>query len=354
MEVPWRRIVLWSLVGTTVALLLALANMAGTREQLGGLVDARPDSPAAPLLERELGPDAVRAGGGHDGAYFYAVARDPFDLDAAAASIDAPRYRLQRIIYPVLAWLLHPTGGGDGLVWAMFSVGAIAVLAGSIGSGVLSANLGGPAWPAVAFGLMPGTVLSLRISVADPLALALAIWAVVLARLERWPAAFVLACAAVLTREVMLLVLIGFAVHRHDRRGFSLVVIPVVVSVLWAAFLFVSVPSGYNEGGTFALPPTGVITAVRFWLKGYEPLGLVTVAGSVALAVAALRSGGWRHPLAPIVALQLVLLLVAHADVLAPERNGTRVVMPLIIFSLLIVASRSTQEGPPRLAIGRS
>lgn len=182
MDVPWSRILIWPLAGTAVAAMLALANLAGTREDLGDLVDARPGTPAAPLLERELGAHAVRPGGGHDGAYFYAVARDPFDLKTAAAYIDAPRYRLQRIAYPLLAWVLHPTGGGPGLVWAMFAVGVLAVFAGGVGTGALSASFGGPAWPAVAFGLMPGTVLSLRISVADPLALALVVWALVFAR----------------------------------------------------------------------------------------------------------------------------------------------------------------------------
>jgi hypothetical protein len=350
MDVPWSRIVFWALAGTVAAAVLVLANLSDTREDLGDLVDARPGTPAAPLLERELGADAVRPGGGHDGAYFYAVARDPFDLETAAANIDAPRYRLQRIVYPLLAWALHPTGGGPGLVWSMFAVGVLATFAGGVGAGVLSVSFGGPTWPAVTFGLLPGTVLSLRISVADPLALALAVWALIFARRGAWPAAVMTACAAVLTREVMLLVLIGFLVYRHDRKGVLLVVVPATVSVVWAATLYAVVPSGYNEGGTLALPFTGLTTAVRFWLKGYEPLGFVTVLAAVVLGLAALRAGGWGHPLTPVIIIQLVLLVCSHADVLAPERNGSRVVMPLLVFSLIVVANRSASSRPSRLA----
>lgn len=162
--------------------------------------------------------------------------------------------------------------------------------------------------------------------------------------------AVAMACAAVLTREVMLLVLIGYLVHCHDRKGILLVVVPVTVSLAWAAILFAAVPSGYNEGGTLAFPFTGLTTAVRFWSKGYEPLGLVSVLVAVVLGIVALRTGGRGHALAPVIAIQLALLACSHADVLAPERNGSRVVMPLLLFSLVIMASRSASSRPSRLA----
>src|ERR671919_468424 len=49
-----------------------------------------------------------------------AIARDPMHLHDVADHLDRPRYRLQRPLYPLLAWLLHPGGGGMGLVLAMF------------------------------------------------------------------------------------------------------------------------------------------------------------------------------------------------------------------------------------------
>lgn len=80
---------------------------------------------------------------GHDGQQFYAIARAPMHLDDAAEHLDRPRYRLQRPLFPVLAWALHPSGGGTGLVWALIAVGVAGVLLSGLGAGALSTALGG-------------------------------------------------------------------------------------------------------------------------------------------------------------------------------------------------------------------
>ncbi|MEZ5134062.1 MAG: hypothetical protein R2699_03130 [Acidimicrobiales bacterium] len=79
---PWRPLVAATVAGTALCLVLMLANLSSTRDTFGGLVVAQPDALAAPVLRAELGDDAVGPGG-HDSAYFYVVARDPFDLDQA-------------------------------------------------------------------------------------------------------------------------------------------------------------------------------------------------------------------------------------------------------------------------------
>src|SRR4051812_19502537 len=173
----WRSVLIWALAGTAFAVVLTLVNLASTYDTLGGLVDAGPTDRAAPFLAKDIPDLPILAAGPHDGQQYYVIARQPMHPAAAAAGLDRPRYRLQRILFPWLAWALQPTGGGEGLVWAMFAVGVAGVLAGSVASGALSMQLRGPPWPAITFGLMTGSFTALRISTPDPLAVALVFWA---------------------------------------------------------------------------------------------------------------------------------------------------------------------------------
>ena len=132
---PWRSVLLWALVGTLLGVGLAVMNLVSTRDQLGGLVVTSPKLPAASVIGPDLGDDAVKASGAHDGAFFYLLARQPMHLDRVAPSLDRPRYRSQRILFPVLGWALHPSGGGPGLVWALFAVGVAGVAAGAVAMG---------------------------------------------------------------------------------------------------------------------------------------------------------------------------------------------------------------------------
>jgi hypothetical protein len=45
-------------------------------------------------------------GQGYDGQFFYRYALNPFSLEYPGIEVDLPPYRHQRIVYPILAWLL--------------------------------------------------------------------------------------------------------------------------------------------------------------------------------------------------------------------------------------------------------
>ena len=107
----------------------------------------------------------------------------------SSPDLDRPRYRLQRPLLPWLAWAVHPSGGGVGLVYAFLLVGFAALVVGGVSLGAISVTLGGRAWPALAFPLLPGGYVCLRISVADTLSVALALLAIALALRSRWRSA---------------------------------------------------------------------------------------------------------------------------------------------------------------------
>jgi len=79
--------------------------------------------PSAAVFKRDFPGATLPLTVGHDGQQVYAISRQPMHLRAVVPALDRPRYRLQRIIPPVLAWALHPQGGGRGLVLAIFAVG---------------------------------------------------------------------------------------------------------------------------------------------------------------------------------------------------------------------------------------
>jgi hypothetical protein len=61
--------------------------------------------PASPLIEQEV--RVAEGGQGYDGQFFLAIALDPLLLhEGSAASLDFPRYRYRRILYPLLGFLI--------------------------------------------------------------------------------------------------------------------------------------------------------------------------------------------------------------------------------------------------------
>ncbi len=136
-QINWRQILFWALLGTAAVVFVTLANTVSTYKTLGGLVDTGPHDPPGSAMHTDMPSYPELEAGGHDGADFYVIARQPMHPTSAARNLDRPRYRLQRILFPWLAWVLHPSGGGIGLIWAMFAVGVAGVLAGSVATGAL-------------------------------------------------------------------------------------------------------------------------------------------------------------------------------------------------------------------------
>ncbi|MGH9225188.1 MAG: hypothetical protein ACRD2W_15720, partial [Acidimicrobiales bacterium] len=222
MDGRWRRIVEWSLLATVIAGVVVPASVLAKGSPLIVLTTPGADGPAAAAYREDFPDLALPAGRGHDGQQFYAIARDPLSPDAVAPHLDRPRYRLQRIAYPILAALLNPgAGGGTGLVIAMLAVGVAAMFVGCLATGVLATRWGAPPWSAALFVLVPGNLVALRISTGDTMALALAVAAIALLERDR-PRPWLAVAAgsmAVLTKESLLVVLVAYALARRDRRS---------------------------------------------------------------------------------------------------------------------------------------
>ena len=338
-RIPWQRIVRLAIVGTVLMTLGVLIDVEAKGGHIVGLIQPGADGPSADVFaedfpELEL-PDDI----GHDGQQFYVMARNPTDVDALESRLDRPRYRLQRPLFPLLSWVLHPTGGGRGLIAAMFVVGVGALLASGVAAGALSTALGGGSWPALLVPLLPGAYAALRLSLADTLALALLLLSLLMS--ERGRAAPAAACGAlgVLAKESILVVLVGHAVFRRTRSAVLAAIGSTVVAGLWWVLLRFSVEADSAQVVEFTWPLGGVVRSLDDWVAGDDWIAGLTVIGGFVLAGVALVRRGPTHPLFGAVLAGTVFSLFLARNVVGLDFNATRTLGPVVVLAILTLGT---------------
>ena len=344
--IPWGDVVKAAVAGTMLAAMLVLLHVGITGRNPLNLIQAGASGPSAAVIQEDFPDTPIMSHGGHDGQQFYAIARQPMHWHDVAPDLDRPAYRLQRPLLPWLAWALHPTGGGPGLIAALFVVGVGGMLAGAIAMGTLSASVGGSPRLGALFPLLPGTVVSLRITTADALAVGLAFVAIACLVRERNGWAAVAAVGAVLAKEPIFLVLAGYALWRRDRASVLVTGLAGTVAAGLAVVLRTTFPME-KQIVEFAPPFQSLFRALPEWAAGGDKLAMVTVLGTVALALVALRKGGLRGRFGWAIALQLVLLFILSYDAFALDLNGTRSTLPLAVCAVLALAERRRDAGAP-------
>ena len=304
-----------------------------------GLIQPGTDGPSAPVFEHDFPDLTLPDGLGHDGQQFYVMARSPTDLDGLTDHLDRPRYRLQRPLFPALAWMLHPSGGGYGLVAAIAAVGAAAVFLSGVAAGGLAAQLGGGTWPAVLVPILPGAYAALRLSLADTLALGLALTAILLAERRRAGPAVVAALLAVLTKESILVLLVGHALFRRTKASVQAAVAATAVAGAWWIALRLLVDADSTQVLEFTWPFGGVVRSLDDWFTGKDWIAGVTVAGTYALAAIALRQRGTSHPLFGALLATTAFSVFLGPDVVGLDFNGPRTLGPVLVLAILTMGT---------------
>ena len=261
--------------------------------------------------------DAVYGGlTGYDGQFFYVLGHDPLLLHHSTiaqmrATVDPELFRIQRVGYPLLAFLL--SGGQAGaLPAALLGINVIALLAVTAGCGTWLRRRGiSPMW-ALAISLSPGMLLPMVRDLSDPLSTACVLAGVLLWQARRrWPAALALT-AAVLTREVMIVLVIAVALeaaHRawRERRSpqawravvaqaWPVVLVPAGVFAVWQ--IYVMIRAGGPLGTSPAMIPFTNMTQeiaravpVAGGIGFVDIIWVVLMAVAVGLSVRCLRAG---------------------------------------------------------------
>ena len=284
---------------------------------------------------RLLGEVTTRQGLGHDGRFFFAQANDPWYLEPEvhAVVLDDPRYRAQRMLFPLIA-------GGFGffppgvVAWSMLVTNLLALGLGAFLAALLAQRWGGAAWLGLAVPMNIGLIFELDIGGAGIVAYVCCLGAVSALVTERIDLASVLFAAAALSREVMLLFAIGvFVLWWLEERRFvwRIVTAPLLATAGWYVYVWYRLAgiSGVGDKpANFAPPFVGIVDAFRSWLGDPVDLLVNLVLLSIVIAVVPLTLRG-RLPLAwgalPFIALATVL----SVEVLRGPFNLSRAVAPV-------------------------
>jgi hypothetical protein len=179
--------------------------------------------------------------------------------------------------------------------------------------------------------------------VPDALAVALALAAIALDLRGHRRRAVAAGIAAVLAKEATVLVLLGYALARRDRRAACFAAVPASVVALWWLWLRSTLPGAPNQSYEFD-PVRGLFRSTHVWLGGTHADAAVYLALAIVVALLALRHGALRSPLGIVLVLQLAFVVLLSDNVLRNSYNSTRAALPLLVtgaIALLIKRPRA-------------
>jgi hypothetical protein len=194
---------------------------------------------------------------GYDGQFVYYIARNP-NPESVAPLLDAPAYRYQRILLPLLArWLA--LGNLGAIPWILAVLGIISQTAGTWTVSRLLSGWGVSRWYAMVYGLWVGFVLAVRLDLPEPLAYALVAGAILATLRGRSGLGWLLYGLALFAKEVTVLFiaaqLIDNLYQRRWRSALGLVLVALVPYVLFQAWLWSAFGQlGIGSGGAMATP----------------------------------------------------------------------------------------------------
>jgi hypothetical protein len=88
-----------ALLTTAIVSLALLLTVHRGNDKVVSMLAPAAGGRSAPLFRADFPSYRLPAGLGHDGQFFYAIARQPMHPKSIAPVVDRPRYRLQRILF---------------------------------------------------------------------------------------------------------------------------------------------------------------------------------------------------------------------------------------------------------------
>lgn len=311
--------------------------------------------PTVDLARRLFGPHVpVPYTKGHDGSFFWAVARDPLLLHrhATAALLDRPTYRAQRILYPVLAspWRLL---GERALLWGLVITNVVVVGVGAAQTVRLARIVGAPERAAIAFALCPTVVVALIGDLGDALAVLLVVVGLRLLIEGRSLPCVVAFALAALAKESSLLVLFAalFAAPSplRLRTRAWMAVTPSAVVGLWAVYDRWRLGWASTHFLEFAWPGTAYVKGWRYaWGQGHAlNNGAIALLMWVVLIWTAVRWARERTVLRAAALAPCLLVPIFSDNVISLALNSLRALGPaLTILGVDLYAAAAARRAP--------
>lgn len=258
---------------------------------------------------------------GYDGQFAYYIARDPLN---GWQRCDVPAYRYQRILYPMLARLLAL--GQDA--WIPYALPLINLAALGVGTWLTEQILRHyrmSRWYALTFGLYAGQLMSVRLSLNEPLAHTLVQAAILCTERNRWRWGVLFFALSTLAKETTLVFVGGYLlsllIRRQWGRSAGLALGVGVPFLAWQGMLWVWLGRpGLGSGGAGAtgweiLPYRGLWSVGALDVRALALLALVMVPLAVIPSLLSLWAAGrdlWkgrRHPFATMLLANAAMML---------------------------------------------
>ncbi|MBX3066193.1 MAG: hypothetical protein KF726_24655 [Anaerolineae bacterium] len=225
---------------------------------------------------------------GYDGQFAYYIATEGFN---ATPKLDQPpAIRYQRILYPLLSAVLA-FGQRDLIPWTMILINVLAhgVAAGSLAY-LLRTRTRASEWWSLVPALWVGTLVSIRLDLNEPLAIALSLLGVAVYLSERRLLGALILAAAGLAKELGLVLAAGLILYelaqRDWRRALRLAILALAPFALWLLILRVWLGAWTDTtlGGVTRLP-IPIPFAGLFYASDALSFGLILTWAMIPAAV---------------------------------------------------------------------
>jgi hypothetical protein len=305
------------------------------------LLAAGDTGPSRDLVVRHFPDVELVDGVGYDGQQFYAIAAELPDLHAAEEHLDDPRYRLLRILAPLLASVMPD---GDATVLALLALNIVGLALAVWGLAALCEATGRR--PSLGWLALVPTFLPIFLTVVDPLATGLALAGLaLLVRGDLWPATAMFA-AGCLTREGTAALVIGAGVGlllaRRRLGPPAVLALSLVPLAGWFLYLARTVEGEMPQ---------------RWELFGFLDTGPGYIAlGAICFLIGVAAAWGWRSepPVALAAGAVAAQIPFFFEDIFLPL-GISRVTAPMLALGLAIIVSEvlDRRAGLPRRTAGQ-
>jgi len=250
--------------------------------------------------------------GFYDGAYFYAIARDPLATGQAHRLLDEAPYYWGHPAYGWVAWLASAGGRPGAVPDALLAVGLASIFLAGAAASLLAGALGWTPWGGLAVALNPGLVFAVSSDTSEPFGAALLLFGLLAYVRGRRGWAIGLFALLCFVKEPLVLVPLAIAAWELWRRRPPFVAAAVVPAAAWWVYLRVHLGhfpfgqgserltapfKGWKDALAYAAAQSWSPSQVETQL-GQAALPLIIVVGLAiaAAAVYALRLRSVVHP----------------------------------------------------------
>ncbi|MGA7409386.1 MAG: hypothetical protein WBW33_02810 [Bryobacteraceae bacterium] len=305
-------------------------------------------SPPPVALAQEhiyLNPGSV----GYDGQAYHYIAHDPFFQRGLSKVLDDPRLRTQRILFPLLAWLLA-FGSDSRIDAALITVQLLFCGPGVYWLSRLAVLQQRSPWWGLWFLALPPVLVSIDRLLADGGLAALAVGFVFYTRTQRWAAVWLICALAALTRDtglVLVAAMVLYCAWEGFWRRAALFLLTLAPAQAWKFFCSLHTPADPSRWLGW-IPLQGLFT--RFFNQhaynnlpspvatlcvALDYLALLGIALAIWQAIELARSHRTTPVAIAIYGYALIAVFVRNPDVWADVYGFGRTLGPLLLFLAL-------------------